>query len=486
MRTSGVLMAVSSLPSLYGVGDFGKGCRTFIDYIKKCGFSIWQILPLNPLGYGNSPYQPYSSFAGDEIYISLEVLYEEGLLKELPPAFRQDAEMVNYDAVRKYKKKYLKEAFLNFKTDEEYEKFIALEWVYPYAVFIALKEQNDRKCWNEWPEEHRNWVEDRRLDLKPYEKEILYQMFVQYEFYKQWKKAKAYANEKGIEIMGDIPFYVGIDSVDVWMNQKEFLLGADGKPVFIAGVPPDYFSIDGQRWGNPIYNWEVMKKNNFAFWKKRFGYTATLFDRIRIDHFRAFDTYWKIPAQCPTAVEGEWVEAPGYEFFDILLKEYPDADIIAEDLGDMREEVYQLRDHYGFPGMKIIQFTFDPQENNNTFPDRKNMIVYTGTHDNETIRGWYENQPEEVQKLTKEKLEQMGYSNGSIVQRFLSYTFDNIADTAMIPVQDILELGDEGRFNTPGTIGSPNWEWRLKDFQKLEEKQKFLQKLIKNSKRSQE
>lgn len=486
MRTSGVLMAVSSLPSLYGVGDCGKGCRRFIDYIKECGFGIWQILPLNPLGYGNSPYQPYSSFAGDEIYISLEGLYEEGLLKELPPAFCQNAERVDYDTVRKFKEKYLKEAFLNFEIDEAYERFIALEWVYPYAVFIALKEQNDRKCWNEWPEEHRNWVKDKKLDLKPYEKEIAYQMFVQYEFYKQWKKVKAYANKKGIRIMGDIPFYVGIDSADVWMNQEEFLLGADVKPTFIAGVPPDYFSADGQRWGNPIYNWELMKKNNFTFWKKRFGYTANLFDIVRIDHFRAFDTYWKIPAQCPTAIEGEWVEAPGYEFFDVLLKEYPDTEIVAEDLGDMREEVYQLRDAYDFPGMKIIQFTFDPQENNNDFPDRKNMIVYTGTHDNETIRGWYENQPEEVQKLTKEKLEKMGYTDGSIVQRFLYYTFDNIADTAIIPVQDILELGDEGRFNTPGTIGSPNWEWRLKDFQKLEQKQKFLQKLIKNSKRSQE
>ena len=483
MRTAGLLMAVSSLPSQYGIGDFGKGCEDFIDFLADCKISIWQILPLNPLGYGNSPYQPYSSFAGDPLYISLEKLFEEGLLKEVPPAFREDASQTDYDSVRKYKETYLKEAFAAFSPDGAYEEFVKMDWVYPYAVFSSLKKANDLKCWNEWKPEHRDWIKDRKADISEYEEAIAYEMFLQYKFYTQWKQVKALANEKGIRIMGDIPFYVGIDSVDVWMNQEEFLLGADAKPTFIAGVPPDYFSAVGQRWGNPIYNWAHMEENQFAFWMKRFGYTASLFDIVRIDHFRAFDTYWKIPASCETAIEGEWIEAPGYALFDTLLRTYPDACIVAEDLGDMRPEVYELRDHYSFPGMKIIQFTFDPLEDNNSFPDRENMIVYTGTHDNETILGWFENQPEEVQVSTDRKLAELGYKEGTIAQRFLRYTCDNIADTAIIPVQDLLELDNCGRFNTPGTIGSPNWEWRLADFCALNERKAFLQELLEGSRR---
>ena len=481
MREAGLLMPLSSLPSDYGIGDFGKGSRELIDYMKECGLKVWQILPLNPLGYGNSPYQPYSSFAGDEIYIDLDALKEEGLLKEKPEDFRKDASRVDYGKVREYKAKYLKDAFGAFRPDKEYGKFASMEWVYPYAVFLTLKKHNGMACWNEWQEPHKNWIHDQKFDVSIFEEEIRYEMFVQYLFYRQWKMLKSYANKNGIKIMGDIPFYVGIDSLDVWMNQEDFLLGEDGRPVFIAGVPPDYFSESGQRWGNPIYDWEHMQNNGFSFWRKRFGYNAELFDIIRIDHFRAFDTYWKIPASCPTAIEGEWVEAPGYALFQTLLKEFPDVRIVAEDLGDMRPEVYELRDEYGFPGMKIIQFTFDPLEHNNSFADRENMIVYTGTHDNQTIKGWIQDQPEEVLMAARRELYALGYEESSTVRDFLKFTLDNRADLAILPVQDILELGDEGRMNTPGTLGSPNWEWRLPDFGRLEERKEFLREAVKDS-----
>ncbi|SHO53882.1 4-alpha-glucanotransferase [Anaerocolumna xylanovorans] len=474
MREAGVLMPVASVSADYGVGDFGKQTYEFIDILKKSNISIWQILPLNPLGYGESPYQPYSSMAGDEIYIDLVRLYEEGLLADVPPAFRKTSTKIKYQEVRKYKEKYLKMAFKAFLPDKEYEEFIEQEWVYLYGVFLTLKKKNELKCWNEWKTEHKNWIQDRRFDETVYEKDIRYEMFVQYEFYRQWMALKSYANHSGIQIMGDVPFYVGIDSLDVWTNQEDFLLDKDGHPVFIAGVPPDYFSRTGQRWGNPIYNWERMEENNFHFWLERFGYTAKLFDIIRIDHFRAFDTYWKIPASCDTAIEGEWLEAPGYELFDLLLKTYPDIHIVAEDLGEMRPQVYELRDHYSLKGMKIIQFSFDPLEGNNGFPDRENMMVYTGTHDNETILGWFENQSGQVQNETELELYAYGYVSGSISHKFIRYTLDNLAEIAIIPVQDILEMGNEGRINTPGTLGSPNWEWKLSSLEELHAQTEFL------------
>ncbi len=461
-RQAGILMPLASLPSRYGVGDFGKASYEFADILHEMGAAIWQILPLNPLGYGNSPYQPYSSFAGDPLYISLEKLWEEGLLDVLPEVFGEDSASIDYQGVRKYKEPYLRQAFSRFLPDENYEEFASQEWVYQYAVFITLKQKNGGACWTDWEEEDRDWIREQKGDFpEELEEEIQYQMFLQYTFFCQWMELKTYVNGLGIRVMGDLPFYVGLDSLDVWANAKNFLLDENFRPTYIAGVPPDYFSPTGQRWGNPIYDWDYMKKTDYRFWTERIGYNKALFDIVRIDHFRAFDTFWKIPASCPTAMEGQWVEAPGYEVFDQLLKLYPEIEIVIEDLGMLRPEVGKLRDHFGFKGMKIYQFSLDPKEANNDFPDRENLILYTGTHDNQTIKGWYLSQEEEVREHVDGLLEKKGCAEPKIAHRFAEAVMQSVAQLAVITVQDILDLGDEGRINTPGTVGSPNWEWRI-------------------------
>lgn len=460
-------MPVASLPSKYGIGDFGKEAHEFVNILEEMGVRIWQILPLNPLGYGNSPYQAYSSYAGDELYISLDKLKEEGLIKSGIEPFHEQEKLIAYEEVRVYKQKYLQEAFQNFKENEEYLAFISMKWVYQYAVFLTLKKANNLICWNEWPKEQQDWIKDKKCDLTDKKDAIAYEMFVQYMFYRQWMELKAYANEKGIEIMGDLPIYVGIDSLDVWANQDYFLLDDKSRPTFIAGVPPDYFSATGQRWGNPIYDWDYMEETEFKFWIERLSYSSKLYDVLRIDHFRAFDTYWKIPASCETAVEGEWVEAPGYALFDKIHGELPEIQIVVEDLGDLRPEVLELRDHYSLSGMKVVQFTFDDNETNNDFPDRENMIIYTGTHDNQTVYGWYLAQSEEKRAAMKKFMKKKGYRRDHIAHQFVQYTFDSIANLAIVPVQDILCLDDCGRLNTPGVLGSPNWEWRMTDFEGL-------------------
>lgn len=464
MKRAGILMPVASLPSLHGVGDFGEESYRFIDIMKRAGWNLWQILPLNPLGYGNSPYQPYSSMAGDEIYISLSDLCKEGLLDTVP-SFLQNAKKIDYEAVRKFKGKYLKLAFEKFQKQtksKEYEQFAEQEWVYQYAVFLSLKKQNNLISWNEWPKEQQLWIKDRNYNVDHLKDQIAYEMFVQYIFYKQWMALKTYANHCGIQIMGDIPIYVGIDSLDVWANQESFLLDADSKPSFVAGVPPDYFSTTGQRWGNPIYNWDYIEKDNFKFWVERLRYNAKLFDIIRIDHFRAFDTYWKIPATCDTAIEGEWVEAPGYAMFNEVFRQMPDIDIVVEDLGDLRPQVHELRDHFGFKGMRIVQFNFNPEgEENSNYDHVEDLILYTGTHDNQTIRGWYESQPDKIKRRVKRDLKRFGCTANPAPRGLVEFTYRQNCYMAIIPLQDILELGDEARLNCPGTLGSPNWEWRL-------------------------
>ncbi len=487
MRLSGVLLPVSALPSDYGIGDFGKEAYKFIDISCEMGFKIWQILPLNPLGYGNSPYQPYSSFAGDDIYISPQLLLEDGLLdKDIEKIKISDK--IDYENVRRFKGKLLKKAYKKFKEKklyekEDYKKFLNFEFVYNYAVFLTLKKQNNMQSWNTWPKDMKNWIKDKKLDLTKYEDDINYEIFVQYIFYTQWMNIKKYANKKGIKIMGDIPIYVGLDSLDVWENQKAFLLNRTGSPKFIAGVPPDYFSKTGQRWGNPIYDWDYIKEHNYDFWINRISYNAQLYDIIRIDHFRGFDTYWKINAKNKTAMKGEWVEAPGHELFTLISKKFKNLEIVAEDLGDLRKEVIKLRDDFNLKGMKIIQFTFDPNETNNDFEDRKNMIIYTGTHDNQTVMGFYNDKDENTKYEIKEYFKKHNYDTKYIHKGFLQMCMESIADYAIVPVQDIIGLDDKSRLNTPGTLGEHNWSFKLKDFDEYENNINYINTLLKKTKR---
>lgn len=475
MRQTGVLMPVSALPSRTGVGELGNDAYRWIQILKDSGVKIWQLLPLNPVGYGNSPYQPYSSCAGDELYISLELLKEEGLLEEEVPSFREKEKRVDYEAVRAFKTPYLRKAVENFLTQgresqPEYQEFISQKWVYEYGVYQALKAANGGVCWNEWKPEEKNWPENRTALPDGVEEEAKYQMVLQYFFYTQWMQVKAQANQCGIQIMGDVPFYVGVDSVDVWSGKANFLLDKDGHPRFIAGVPPDYFSVTGQRWGNPIYDWDYMKETGYQFWVDRIGYSSRLFDIIRIDHFRAFDTYWKIPASCPTAVEGEWVEAPGYEVLDTLMEKLPGVNLVAEDLGDLRPEVLTLKEHYHLKGMKILIFSIETggKYAYDSFRDVENMIAYTGTHDNDTLLEWYGKLTCASRRKVRRFLKKKGFSQGSIHDRLLGYILSSPAEYVILPAADFLGLGSEGHINTPGTVGSPNWEWRLPQLDGIE------------------
>ena len=480
MRESGILMPLSSLPSSYGIGELGAETLSFVENLKETGITIWQLLPLNPLGYGNSPYQPYSSCAGDEIYISLEELYRQGLIEKLPEEFQAMEKRVDYEKVRAFKEPYLREAYSRFEKTEAYEAFISQDWVYDYAMFRALKKKNGGSCWNQWEEEDKNWPMTREERSEEIQDEVNYHMVLQYLFFSQWMKIKSYANEKGIRIMGDVPFYVGVDSVDVWGARENFLLDAEGKPVFIAGVPPDYFSATGQRWGNPIYDWEYLKEQNYQFWLDRIGYSSQLFDLIRIDHFRAFDTYWKIPAFCPTAVDGEWVEAPGYEVLALLQEKLPDVELVAEDLGDLRPEVVELKEHFHLKGMKVLEFSIDTSGKyaRDTFGEEENMIIYTGTHDNDTLMQWYESLSVTGRRKVRSFLKRQGISTGSVRERLLTYTLNSKAAYAIVPMADVLGLGKEGRMNLPGTVGSPNWEWRMPDQNRIRKGLVQYRKLI--------
>lgn len=486
MKETGLLMPLSALPSRTGIGDLGASAYHFIKLLEDTGVKIWQLLPMNPVGYGNSPYQPYSSCAGDELYISLDLLYEEGLLADPPRAFRETEKTVDYGEVRKFKEPFLKEAYEMFRKKdgsekEDYQTFADQNWVREYGVFRALKKANAGVCWNEWKQEDKEWPEHRGRLAAEVEQEVQYQSFLQYLFYAQWMNVKQAANKSGIKVMGDVPFYVGLDSVDVWAGKENFLLDTKGHPLFIAGVPPDYFSATGQRWGNPIYDWEYMKKKEYQFWVERIGYSSELFDIVRIDHFRAFDTFWKVPASCPTAIEGEWIEAPGYEVIDILKEQIPNMNLVAEDLGDLRPEVLELKNYYHLKGMKILVFSIqtDGKYARDTFKDVEQMIIYTGTHDNDTLMQWYGQLTCAAQRKVRRFLKRQGIKQGSVKERLLSYALASKAEYAILPMQDILGLGAEGHMNTPGTVGSPNWEWRLPTFAEAELKMKhYKQKMM--------
>ena len=465
MKDTGILLAVSSLPGPYGAGELGDEVIHWIDLLADSGIGVWQLLPLGPTGYGNSPYQTYSARAGDPRYLSLAALYRDGLLEELPAPFDLPAGRVDYERVRALREPWLRRAYGAFRPDEDFAAFAAQDWVRDYAVFAALKARHGLACWLDWPEPDRSWPRTRdQAVTAAIGEEIGYQTFLQYQFLRQWNRVRDYAHSRGLRLMGDVPFYVGIDSAEVWAGRENFLLDSDGRPAFVAGVPPDYFSADGQRWGNPIYDWDRLRSDGYRFWVERIGYCQTLFDLIRIDHFRAFDTFWKIPASCPTAVEGEWVEAPGYAVLDALFDKLPGLNLVAEDLGDLRPQVLELRDHYQLPGMKVLSFTLEPAGRyiRDREADQARQVVYTGTHDNATAAEWYRALSPSCRRKLRRYLKVRGIQSGTMAHRLIRLGLQSRADLCVVPLQDVLGLGGEARMNTPGTVGDHNWSWRVR------------------------
>ena len=456
-RQAGILLPLFSLPGKHGIGDLGKEAYEFVDLSAQAGFSIWQILPLNPSSSGNSPYTPYSSFAGDEIYISLELLKDWHLLDEVPN-YLQDLKKVDYKRVRLFKNRYLRKAYQVFLKDKElkkeYRTFVkGTFWLKKYARFMALNKANEGLPWVDWNDEDQN-IKGSNEGL---EAEIDYIQFLQYIFVKQFNLLKIHAHQKGISIMGDLPLYVGDDSADVYEYRKCFQLDDKFYPKFVSGASPDYFSKDGQLWGHPLYDWDYLKKTRYNFWIKRLKWNNEIFDILRVDHFRAFDTYWSVPYGSATAREGKWIEGPSYHFLDSVYKQLPKLNMIVEDLGELRPQVHELRDHYDLLGMKVMQFSFGEDERKVKYKIPQHCVVYTGTHDNDTAMGWMKTAPKASVKFAKEYLnltKEEGYNWG-----MMRGAWSSVADMAIVPMQDLIGLGSEARINTPSTLGE-NWKWR--------------------------
>ena len=473
-RASGVLLHLTSLPSPYGIGDLGPGALRFAEFLADAGQSLWQILPLTPTeGFnGHSPYDSRSSFAGNRLLISPEILCRQGLLRREeigdPPPF--PADKVDYERVSRYKEKLLDLAFGRFKSGSEktgYERFRAdnAHWLEDYCLFTALKARFPDRPWNEWPREIR---EREPGYLDPTGKELREtaerERFIQYTFFRQWSELKEECNRKGILIFGDLPIYVGCDSADVWSHPGIFKLRRDGKPAFLAGVPPDYFSRTGQLWGNPVYDWEILRESGYEWWFDRLEHNFRLFDLLRIDHFRGFSAYWEVPYGEETAVRGGWVEGPGVDFFSALLRRFRRPPIIAEDLGIITPDVIDLIRRFGFPGMKVLLFAFGDDSANPYLPHNyaNNCVVYTGTHDNNTVRGWFEKEATVEEKKRLFRYLGREADVDSIHDELIRLAMMSVADRAVFPMQDLLGLGEEARMNRPGTMGG-NFRWRLSE-----------------------
>ena len=456
----GVLMSVSSLPGNHGIGDFGESCYRFIDWLKENNYQYWQVLPLNPLGPGYSPYMSTCSNAIEYRYISLEDLVKKGLIDYVPNHHKYD-EIVDFYDVGNFKKKYLWKAYLHFMKNhpETIHKFKSREsWVNAYATFEVFKELNNGKEWCEWKEEEINYFKYHKNPPKKLLKKINFIIFLQYIALKQWKKVLNYARRKGILIICDMPFYVGADGVETWLHKDQFSIGPDNRLFEVGGVGPDAFSDIGQLWGTPIYNFDKMKEDNYSLLVNRVGYLSKLCDYLRIDHFRAFDTYYVIPAGDENARNGVWKIGPREAFFDALYQKYPNINLIAEDLGDLRPEVLELRDHYNLPGMFICEFTIFDLKNEST----NRQIVYPGTHDNETLYGWYLNLKEEQLEFIEKRLN--FYNREKLFDEIVRYIFTIPSLMTIFQLQDLLKLDNKARMNYPGTVGYPNWTWKIRDF----------------------
>jgi 4-alpha-glucanotransferase len=465
MRKSGILLHPTSLPGDLGIGDFGRWAYRFADFLVECGQQLWQILPLSPTGFGYSPYQAYSSIAGNPLLIDLQSLVDQGWLspEDLKDTPRFSDSTIDFHTVIPIKKKLLKKAaaafFLKCSERLEFNRFcVEMEsWLDAYARFAALKEANSDSAWIGW---------DPTIEAN--EQDILDQKFIQFEFFRQWKALKKYCNERGIEIIGDIPIFVSHDSADVWANPELFDLDEKGNARTIAGVPPDYFSETGQCWGNPLYRWDVMEQTGFRWWIDRVKYMLDVVDIIRLDHFRGFEAFWEIPAGATTAVHGRWVKGPGDSLFNALHRSLGKLPFIAEDLGYITPGVHELRDRWGFPGMRILQFAFGDQSTQNPHKPYNfipNCFAYTGTHDNDTTAGWFSDKPDSPCRSEKEAaLRYMGSNGADPVWDFIRLLLSSSAGAAIIPMQDLLELGSEARMNRPSTTGG-NWLWRLREDQ---------------------
>ena len=467
MRTSGVLMPISSIPSPYGIGTMGKQARKFVDFLVKGGQKYWQILPICPTSYGDSPYQSFSSFAGNPYFIDLEYLCKDKLLtKKDCESFQwgSNPKYVDYGIMYESRYALLRKVYARFtkKEPQDFEKFCENEkqWLDDYALFMALKDANGGQAWSNWDKSLR-LREKKAMEeaTEKYSEEIRFYKMLQYLFYQQWNALKTYANEAGIEIIGDVPIYVAGDSADVWANPDQFYLDENLEPIEVAGCPPDAFSDDGQLWGNPLFRWDVMKKDGYTWWTRRIKAMSELYDIIRIDHFRGFDSFYAIPAKDDTAKNGQWKQGPGMDLFCELEKKLGKLPIIVEDLGFLTPSVHKLLKDSGFPGMKVIQFAFDSREESDYLPHTytNHCVVYTGTHDNDTVMGWMKTAPKASVKYAKEYLnltKEEGYNWG-----MMRAAWSSVADMAIVPMQDILGLGSEARINTPSTLGN-NWKWR--------------------------
>ena len=470
-RQSGVLMHISSLPGKYGIGSFGQSAYDFVDFLVRTKQRYWQILPLGTTSYGDSPYQSFSAFAGNTYFIDFDILIEEGLLNEADvkgAEFGDDPRKVDYAKIFDARRPIMEKAVARFLKAEDlsdYESFVEenAAWLEVFAEYMAIKEHFDNLAWTEWPDEaiRRREAASLASYREKLADKLTYHRVTQYLFFKQWLRLKAYANEHHIEIVGDMPIYVAADSADVWAQPHFFKTDAVGKPTCVAGCPPDEFSETGQLWGNPIYDWEAMDKDGYAWWIERLRESFKIYDIVRIDHFRGFESYWEVPADSETSATGKWVKGPDYKLFAAVKEALGDLNIIAEDLGFMTDEVIELRERTGFPGMKILQFAFNPDDESIDSPHLapNNSVMYTGTHDNNTVLGWYK---DEIDDATRQYMAQ--YTNRkeyeTVPHAMLRTIFASVSFMAIATMQDLLELDGAARMNYPSTIGG-NWTWRM-------------------------
>lgn len=474
MRASGILLSISSLPSPYGIGCFSKEAYEFINKLKKAGQKYWQILPLGPTGYGDSPYQSFSTFAGNPYYINLDQLISYGWLTKdecNTIDFGNDIGSIDYGKLYQGRYVLLRKAFerSNITENEDFLQFQRKEekWLTDYALYMALKNENNGKSWNDWEEDlqkrDEKAIAKKKEELK---EEIYFYEFIQFEFRRQWLDLKKYANDNGIKIIGDIPIYVAFDSADVWSDKKLFQFDEKGYPLATAGVPPDGFSSTGQLWGNPLYQWDYHKKTGYRWWIERLRFCFSMYDVVRIDHFRGFDEYFSVPYGEETAANGHWEKGPGVDLFNKIKEEFPGKEIIAEDLGYVTDTVRQLVNDTGYPGMKVLEFAFDSRDSGCAsdylpYNYEKNSVVYTGTHDNETVIGWFNKglKPEERQSV-RDYLCNQETPDDKIHIPMICMAMQSVSKLCIIPMQDYLGLGNEARMNIPSTSGT-NWRWRL-------------------------